>query len=237
MFSYHAPLTFDSYKSLVDRVGLYVQAYTLYSSVRPFGCSTIIGGVDKTGPALFVIEPSGVFYVRYTIIYGETTIDLCHAQGFHGAAVGKGRQLAKTELEKLKLAELSTREAVLEAARMYVHGCFGGRTRSSFALVYTSCTTTRRKRTSNSSCPGLVMRRTACTYPYRRICTMRRRGKRRRAWRTSTSSCANRVLYIWTCCRFKSELSCSTQKKHSMSQEKRKTTKRRVRCAHSYNLL
>ena len=41
-------------------------------------------------------------------------------QGYHGAAVGKGRQLAKTELEKLKLAELSTREAVIEAARMFV---------------------------------------------------------------------------------------------------------------------
>lgn len=39
-------------------------------------------------------------------------------KGYHGAAVGKGRQLAKTELEKLKLAELSTREAVTEAARM-----------------------------------------------------------------------------------------------------------------------
>ncbi|KZT65993.1 proteasome subunit alpha type-3 [Daedalea quercina L-15889] len=87
-------------QALVDRVGLYVQAYTLYSSVRPFGCSTIIGGVDKTGPALFIIEPSGVSY------------------GFHGAAVGKGRQLAKTELEKLKLSELSTREAVFEIARI-----------------------------------------------------------------------------------------------------------------------
>ena len=41
-------------------------------------------------------------------------------QGYHGAAVGKGRQLAKTELEKLKLPELSTREAVIEAARMFV---------------------------------------------------------------------------------------------------------------------
>lgn len=38
--------------------------------------------------------------------------------GYHGAAVGKGRQLAKTELEKLKLSELSTRQAVLEAARI-----------------------------------------------------------------------------------------------------------------------
>ena len=41
-------------------------------------------------------------------------------QGYHGAAVGKGRQLAKAELEKLKLADLSTREAVFEAARMSV---------------------------------------------------------------------------------------------------------------------
>lgn len=41
-------------------------------------------------------------------------------QGYNGAAVGKGRQLAKTELEKLKLAELTTREAVMEAARMFV---------------------------------------------------------------------------------------------------------------------
>jgi len=94
---YRSPATL---KYLVDRVGLYVQAYTLYSSVRPFGCSTIIGAVDKTGPALFVIEPSGVSY------------------GYHGAAVGKGRQLAKTELEKLKLSELTTREAAIEAARI-----------------------------------------------------------------------------------------------------------------------
>ncbi|KDQ64727.1 hypothetical protein JAAARDRAFT_202025 [Jaapia argillacea MUCL 33604] len=87
-------------KTIVDRVGLFVQAFTLYSSVRPFGISTILGAVDKDGPALYVVEPSGVFY------------------GYHGAAVGKGRQLAKTELEKLKLAELSTREAVTEAARI-----------------------------------------------------------------------------------------------------------------------
>lgn len=51
-------------KAVADRLGLYVQAYTLYSSVRPFGISTILGSVDKTGPQLFVVEPSGVFYVR-----------------------------------------------------------------------------------------------------------------------------------------------------------------------------
>jgi len=85
---------------VVDRVGQYVQVYTLYSSVRPFGISTILGAVDKNGPQLYVVEPSGVYY------------------GYNGAAVGKGRQLAKTELEKLKLAELTTREAVMEAARI-----------------------------------------------------------------------------------------------------------------------
>ncbi|KAJ3991758.1 proteasome subunit alpha type-3 [Lentinula boryana] len=87
-------------KYIADRLGSYIQVYTLYSSVRPFGISTIIGGVDQNGPSLFVIEPSGVFF------------------GYHGAAVGKGRQLAKTELEKLKLSDLSMRQAVLEAARI-----------------------------------------------------------------------------------------------------------------------
>ncbi|KAJ8462497.1 hypothetical protein ONZ51_g10863 [Trametes cubensis] len=95
--NYRSPPTLQY---VVDRVGLYVQAYTLYSSVRPFGCSTILGAVDKNGPALFVVEPSGVSY------------------GYRGAAVGKGRQLAKTELEKLKFDELSMKEAVMEAARM-----------------------------------------------------------------------------------------------------------------------
>ena len=51
-------------QALSDRLSLYVQAYTLYSSVRPFGCSTIVGGIDKDGPSIYVIEPSGVFYVR-----------------------------------------------------------------------------------------------------------------------------------------------------------------------------
>ncbi|KIL68152.1 hypothetical protein M378DRAFT_191159 [Amanita muscaria Koide BX008] len=87
-------------KIIVDRLGLYAQAYTVYSSVRPFGLSTILGAVDKDGPQLYVIEPSGVFF------------------GYRGAAVGKGRQLAKTELEKLQIGELTMRQAVKEAARI-----------------------------------------------------------------------------------------------------------------------
>ena len=51
---------------------------------------------------------------------GKMVLRMSHKQGYHGAAVGKGRQLAKTELEKLKLSELTARQAVFEAARMYV---------------------------------------------------------------------------------------------------------------------
>lgn len=95
--TWHDPPTI---KAVTERIALYFQAYTLYSSVRPFGINAIFGGVDKTGPSLYVVEPSGIH------------------TGFHGAAVGKGRQLAKTEMEKLKLQELSLREAVKEAARI-----------------------------------------------------------------------------------------------------------------------
>jgi len=115
--------------ALANRLGGYVQAYTLYSSVRPFGVTAIIGGWDSEsellvdgqvgtgpksgsggkvegvkagGPALYMIEPSGLYW------------------GYHGAATGKGRQAAKAELEKLNLSEgnLSLYDGVKEAARI-----------------------------------------------------------------------------------------------------------------------
>lgn len=39
-------------------------------------------------------------------------------QGYFGCAVGKNKQIAKAEIEKLKLNELTSREAVMEVARM-----------------------------------------------------------------------------------------------------------------------
>ena len=110
-------------------MGGYLQAYTLYSSVRPFGITAIVGGWDsevelpvdgqvgsgpstgsggkaegKTygGPGLYMIEPSGQYW------------------GYYGAATGKGRQTAKAELEKLDLAagKLSLLDGVKEAAKI-----------------------------------------------------------------------------------------------------------------------
>ncbi|KAK3382801.1 nucleophile aminohydrolase [Lasiosphaeria ovina] len=95
---------------LASRMGGYMQAYTLYQSVRPFGITAIVGGFDSEleaakygGPFLYMIEPSGLYW------------------GYYGAATGKGRQAAKAELEKLDLSgsgTLSLLDAVKEAARI-----------------------------------------------------------------------------------------------------------------------
>lgn len=110
-------------------MGQYLQTYTLYSSVRPFGITAIIAGWDSElelpidgevgngpaigsggkipgksygGPGLYMIEPSGLYW------------------GYYGAATGKGRQTAKAELEKLNLAagNLSLYDGVNEAAKI-----------------------------------------------------------------------------------------------------------------------
>jgi 20S proteasome subunit alpha 7 len=110
-------------------MGGYLQAYTLYSSVRPFGITAIVAGWDSElelpvdgevgsgpsigaggkvdgkkygGPGLYMIEPSGLYW------------------GYYGAATGKGRQSAKAELEKLDLAAgtLSLLDGIKEAARI-----------------------------------------------------------------------------------------------------------------------
>lgn len=135
--------------ALANRLGSYVQAYTLYSSVRPFGVTAIIGGWDSEaqlevdaqvgsgpkigsggkvqgakagGPGLYMIEPSGLYWVRIVFSSpknGLGTKKLC-LKGYYGAATGKGRQLAKSELEKLDLASgsLSLEAGVKEAARI-----------------------------------------------------------------------------------------------------------------------
>ena len=114
---------------LASRMGGYLQAYTMYGSVRPFGITAIVAGVDTSeetpvdgevgsgpacgaggkteskkhgGPFLYMVEPSGMYW------------------GYYGAATGKGRQAAKAELEKLDLHEgnITLDQAVKEAARI-----------------------------------------------------------------------------------------------------------------------
>lgn len=50
-------------KYLNDRVSMYMHAYTLYSAVRPYGCSVVLSSYEPDGPVMYMIDPSGVSYV------------------------------------------------------------------------------------------------------------------------------------------------------------------------------
>ena len=51
-------------------------------------------------------------------IWSSLTAGVGLVQRYFGTAIGKGRQSAKTDIEKLKLTELSCRQGVVEVAKM-----------------------------------------------------------------------------------------------------------------------
>lgn len=88
-------------KILNERLSSLFHAYTLYSAVRPFGvCVILTTWTEQNGAEMYCIEPSGVSF------------------GYFGCATGKAKQAAKTEIEKLKLESLSTRELLNEASKI-----------------------------------------------------------------------------------------------------------------------
>lgn len=64
---YYYFVNFFFHQHLTERVSGYVHAYTLYSSVRPFGVSMILGSIEEDGPQMYLIEPSGVSWVTFFI--------------------------------------------------------------------------------------------------------------------------------------------------------------------------
>lgn len=55
---------------------------------------------ERGGPEMYCVEPSGVSF------------------GYFGYAAGKAKQAAKTEIEKLKLGGLTSRDLLNEGAKM-----------------------------------------------------------------------------------------------------------------------
>merc|ERR1712066_853346 len=89
---------------LVKRLSFYAFQYPLNGFYRPFGCSVLISGQNDQGKfELWMVEPSGVSY-RYKAI-----------------SIGKTRQAAKTELEKLDFDQINLEQAVKNAAKV-IHG-------------------------------------------------------------------------------------------------------------------
>ncbi|VDM08374.1 unnamed protein product [Wuchereria bancrofti] len=96
---YRAPIPI---KKLANQLAEYVHVYTLGIS-RPFGASIFLTAWDKkagNGSQLFLLEPSGLCYE------------------YKAWAIGKHRQAAKTEIEKLKFEDIPMQQLVNEAARI-----------------------------------------------------------------------------------------------------------------------
>ena len=91
-------------KILADRMGYYVHYFTLHGALRPFGASCVIGSYDEEVKqfSLGMVEPNGA------------------ASTYYGVATGKGKQAAKTELEKLNLHKepCTSEEAVKHIAKI-----------------------------------------------------------------------------------------------------------------------
>ena len=88
---------------LAERVGAYLHLFNLYGYLRPYGTAHLMAAKDNfNGHALFLLETSGIVHK------------------FYGTAVGKHRQAAKTEIEKLDLSSMTCREAVQRIVKMFL---------------------------------------------------------------------------------------------------------------------
>ena len=97
---YGSPITG---KVLAERLGGHIHTHTLYWYLRPFGCAILLGVFDEDesgGPSLYALEPSG------------------STMKYFACAIGKMKQGASSELEKLNFGTLTCREAVDEIARI-----------------------------------------------------------------------------------------------------------------------
>ena len=63
-----------SVEELTIKLALLMHSYTTKKDMRPLGCVLLIGGVDKTGCRLFVLDPSGTY---------KEVLAGCHGSGFH----------------------------------------------------------------------------------------------------------------------------------------------------------
>jgi len=86
---------------LADRLAGEVHSHTLYWYLRPYGCSVLVAVYDQQdGPQLYCCDPSGLHF-RY-----------------HGCAIGKNKQGASSELEKINFATITCKEAVKQIAKI-----------------------------------------------------------------------------------------------------------------------
>lgn len=86
---------------VAERLANVAQMNTVYASQRPYGSSMVLATHDLIkGAALWMVEPSGACFQYY------------------GCASGRGRQLARNEIEKGGFREQTVQEALPKVAKL-----------------------------------------------------------------------------------------------------------------------
>lgn len=83
---------------LARRVGDFMHVYTIQGGARPFGASAVLAAFGDDGPTLHIADPSGAVV------------------GYYACALGKGKTVAKSQLEEIDFSKITCREAVKKAA-------------------------------------------------------------------------------------------------------------------------
>ena len=90
-------------KTLAERMALQCQMKTIYSGQRPFGSTIIFAAHDMMqGHTLWMVEPSGQCYQYY------------------GCASGRGKQLARNEIERGNFRDMTVEQAMPIFAKLMI---------------------------------------------------------------------------------------------------------------------
>jgi 20S proteasome subunit alpha 7 len=106
---------------LSERLALFLHAYTLAWSERPFGAAIILG-VCEEGSDSFDYNENGDLEEKNQkkqpkfSLYSIDAAGACYK--FFGVAIGKGRQIVKTEIEKLDRQNMTCEECLIPVATL-----------------------------------------------------------------------------------------------------------------------
>jgi proteasome alpha subunit len=113
-------LTYDEpidIETLSKRIGDIMQLYTQNGGVRPFGVSMIFGGIDKQGPKILQVDPSGAYW-KYKAV-----------------AVGVGSDAAREVLEAKYSSNCEIEAAVMLAIECLTKVAEGGMVAENVRIV------------------------------------------------------------------------------------------------------
>ncbi|MCJ7631943.1 archaeal proteasome endopeptidase complex subunit alpha, partial [Candidatus Bathyarchaeota archaeon] len=127
-------LTYDEpidVETLSKRIGDIMQLYTQNGGVRPFGVAIIFGGVDKLGPQILQVDPSGAYW-KYKAV-----------------AIGVGSDTVREILEAEYKTDFQLEDAVTLAVKCLTKVAEGGIVAENVRIVIIPTKTKKFMRLSN----------------------------------------------------------------------------------------